>query len=163
MDPADIAQALRAAMRGEVDEPSRRRAEYSSDASNYRVVPQVVAFPRDTDDILAAAEVSRRTGTPLTTRGACMSIAGNAVGAGIVLDTSRHLGKILDLDPGARAARVEPGVILASLQVAAAPHGLRFGPDPLHPVPGADAGRDDRQQRVRRARPGLRPHRRQRA
>ena len=130
MDPADIAQALRAAMRGEVDESSRRRAEYSSDASNYRVVPQVVAFPRDTDDILAVAEVSRRTGTPLTTRGAGTSIAGNAVGAGIVLDTSRHLGKILDLDPEARTARVEPGVILASLQAAAAPHGLRFGPDP---------------------------------
>ncbi len=130
VDPADIAQALRAAMRGEVDESSRRRAEYSSDASNYRVVPQVVAFPRDTDDILAAAEVSRRTGTPLTTRGAGTSIAGNAVGAGIVLDTSRHLGQILGLDPEARTARVEPGVILASLQAAAAPHGLRFGPDP---------------------------------
>ncbi len=130
MDPADIGQALRAAMRGEVDESSRRRAEYSSDASNYRVVPQVVAFPRDTDDILAVAEVSRRTGTPLTTRGAGTSIAGNAVGAGIVLDTSRHLGQILDLDPQARTARVEPGVILASLQAAAAPHGLRFGPDP---------------------------------
>ena len=130
MDPADIAQALRAAMRGEVDQSSRRRAEYSSDASNYRVVPQVVAFPRDTDDILAAAGVSRRTGTPLTTRGAGTSIAGNAVGAGIVLDTSRHLGKILDLDPEARTAQVEPGVILASLQAAAAPHGLRFGPDP---------------------------------
>ena len=130
MDPADIAQALRAAMRGEVDESPRRRAEYSSDASNYRVVPQVVAFPRDTDDVLAVAEVSRRTGTPLTTRGAGTSIAGNAVGAGIVLDTSRHLGKILDLDPEARTARVEPGVILASLQAAAAPHGLRFGPDP---------------------------------
>ena len=130
VDPADIAQALRAAMRGEVDESSRRRAEYSSDASNYRVVPRVVAFPRDTDDILAAAEVSRRTGTPLTTRGAGTSIAGNAVGAGIVLDTSRHLGQILGLDPEARTARVEPGVILASLQAAAAPHGLRFGPDP---------------------------------
>ena len=130
MDPADIAQALRAAMRGEVDESARRRAEYSSDASNYRVVPQVVAFPRDTDDLLAVAEVSRQTGIPLTTRGAGTSIAGNAVGSGIVLDTSRHLGRILDLDPQARTARVEPGVILASLQAAAAPHGLRFGPDP---------------------------------
>jgi FAD/FMN-containing dehydrogenase/Fe-S oxidoreductase len=130
VDPADIAQALRAAMQGEVDESSRRRAEYSSDASNYRVVPQVVAFPRDSSDILAVAGVSRRTGTPLTTRGAGTSIAGNAVGAGIVLDTSRHLNRILDLDPEARTARVEPGVILASLQAAAAPHGLRFGPDP---------------------------------
>src|SRR6202034_2556561 len=109
---------------------SRRRAEYSSDASNYRVVPQVVVFPRDAADILAAAEVSRQTATPLTTRGAGTSIAGNAVGPGIVLDTSRHLGRILDLDPQARTARVEPGVVLASLQAAAAPHGLRFGPDP---------------------------------
>ncbi len=130
MDPADIAQALRSVLRGEVDESSRRRAEYSSDASNYRVVPQVVAFPRDTGDIAAVTEVSRRTGTPLTTRGAGTSIAGNAAGPGIVLDTSRHLGRILDLDPEARTARVEPGVILASLQAAAAPHGLRFGPDP---------------------------------
>jgi FAD/FMN-containing dehydrogenase/Fe-S oxidoreductase len=130
VDPADIAQALRAAMHGEVDFSSRRRAEYSSDASNYRVVPQVVAFPRDTGGILAVAEVSRQTGTPLTMRGAGTSIAGNAVGPGIVLDTSRHLGRILDLDPHARTARVEPGVVLASLQGAAAPHGLRFGPDP---------------------------------
>jgi FAD/FMN-containing dehydrogenase/Fe-S oxidoreductase len=130
VDPADIAQALRAAMQGEVDESSRRRAEYSSDASNYRVVPRVVAFPRDADDILAVAAVSRSTGTPLTTRGAGTSIAGNAVGPGIVMDTSRHLGRILDLDPEARTARVEPGVILASLQAAAAPYGLRFGPDP---------------------------------
>lgn len=130
VDPADIAQALRAAMHGEVDFSFRRRAEYSSDASNYRVVPQVVAFPRDTGDIEAVAEVSRQTGTPLTTRGAGTSIAGNAVGPGIVLDTSRHLGRILDLDPQARTARVEPGVVLASLQAAAAPHGLRFGPDP---------------------------------
>jgi FAD/FMN-containing dehydrogenase/Fe-S oxidoreductase len=130
VDPADIAQALRAAMHGEVDFSARRRAEYSSDASNYRVVPQVVAFPRDAGDILAVAEVSRQTATPLTTRGAGTSIAGNAVGPGIVLDTSRHLGRILDLDPQARTAKVEPGVVLASLQAAAAPHGLRFGPDP---------------------------------
>ena len=113
MDPADIAQALRAAVKGGVDDSARRRAEYSSDASNYRVVPPVVAFPRDTEDILAAAEVSRRTGTPLTTRGAGTSIAGNAVGPGIVLDTSRHLGRVLDIDPqaahGPGRARGDPG------------------------------------------------------
>ena len=130
MDPADIARALRSVVKGGVDDSARRRAEYSSDASNYRVVPAVVVFPRDTEDILAAAEVSRRTGTPLTTRGAGTSIAGNAVGPGIVLDTSRHLNRVLDIDPQARTARVEPGVILASLQDAARPHRLRFGPEP---------------------------------
>ena len=130
MSPADIARDLRAVVKGGVDGSTRRRAEYSSDASNYRVVPGVVVFPQDTDDVLAAAEVSRRTGTPLTTRGAGTSIAGNAVGPGIVLDTSRHLNRILDIDPQAGTARVEPGVILASLQDAARPHGLRFGPEP---------------------------------
>ena len=130
MDQADITRALRAVVRGEVDDSSRRRAEYSSDASNYRVVPQVVVFPRDAGDIVAAAQVARETGIPLTTRGAGTSIAGNAVGAGIVLDTSRHLGQVLEIDPQARIARVQPGVILGRLQDAARPHGLRFGPDP---------------------------------
>ncbi len=130
MDPADIARALRSVVKGGVDDSARRRAEYSSDASNYRVVPAVVVFPRDTEDMLAAAAVARRTGTPLTTRGAGTSIAGNAVGPGIVLDTSRHLNRVLDIDPEAQTARVEPGVILASLQDAARPHGLRFGPEP---------------------------------
>jgi FAD/FMN-containing dehydrogenase/Fe-S oxidoreductase len=130
VNPADIARDLRAVVKGGVDDSARRRAEYSSDASNYRVVPGVVVFPQDTDDVLAVAEVSRRTGTPLTTRGGGTSIAGNAVGPGIVLDTSRHLNRILDIDPQAGTARVEPGVILASLQDAARPHGLRFGPEP---------------------------------
>ena len=130
MDHADLAQALREVVTGEVDTSARRRAEYSSDASNYRVVPQVVVFPRDTADIVAAAGVSRQSGVPLTTRGAGTSIAGNAVGPGIVLDTSRHLGRVLDIDPAARTARVEPGAILGTLQAAARPHGLRFGPDP---------------------------------
>ncbi len=125
-----MTQALRAAVRGGVDDSARRRAEYSSDASNYRVVPLAVVFPRDTGDILAAAEVARQAGIPLTTRGGGTSIAGNAVGPGIVLDTSRHLRRILDLDPQGRTARVEPGVILADLQAAARPHRLRFGPDP---------------------------------
>ena len=67
---------------------------------------------------------------PVTTRGAGTSCAGNAVGSGLILDTSRHLNTILDIDPEARTARVEPGVVQSALQIAAAPHGLRFGPDP---------------------------------
>jgi len=126
----DVVHALRSALHGVVDDSSRRRAEYSTDASNYRVVPQVVAFPRDVDDVLAAAEVSRTLGVPLTSRGGGTSVAGNAVGTGIVLDFSRHVNRVLDLDPEARTARVEPGVVMAAVQKAAAPHGLRFGPDP---------------------------------
>ena len=128
--PTDVVAALRAAVRGPVDDSSRRRAEYSTDASNYRVVPQVVVFPLDTDDVLAALEVARTTGVPITSRGGGTSIAGNSIGTGVVLDFSRHVNRVLEVDPGSRTARVEPGVVMAALQKAAAPHGLRFGPDP---------------------------------
>ncbi|MCU1432865.1 MAG: FAD-binding oxidoreductase [Actinotalea sp.] len=126
----DLLAALRSAVAGDVDASTRRRAEYSTDASNYRVVPQVVVFPRDVDDLLAVTEVARATRTPLTVRGAGTSVAGNAVGTGIVVDTSRHLHAIGEIDPAARTAVVQPGVVMSSLQAAARPHGLRFGPDP---------------------------------
>ncbi len=125
-----LASALRAAGVHEADDSTRRRAEYATDASNYRVLPAVVAFPRHADEVLAALGVARETGTPLTVRGAGTSIAGNAIGPGIVLDTSRHLNRVLEVDPGSRTARVEPGAVMATLQREAAPHGLRFGPDP---------------------------------
>ena len=106
------------------------RAAYSSDASAYRVVPAVVAAPRDADETAAALRACRELGVPVTCRGAGTSIAGNAVGAGLVLDFSRHMNRVLDVDPQARTATVQPGVVQARLQRAAAPHGLRFGPDP---------------------------------
>ncbi len=127
---ADVVAALRSAVRGAVDDSARRRAEYSTDASNYRVVPQVVVFPQDPDDVQAALAVAREAGVPVTSRGAGTSVAGNAVGPGVVLDFSRHVNRVLEIDPEARTARVEPGTIMATLQKAAAPHGLRFGPDP---------------------------------
>jgi FAD/FMN-containing dehydrogenase/Fe-S oxidoreductase len=127
---AELVRALRAAVAGGVDDSSRRRAEYSTDASNYRVVPSVVVFPRDVDDAIAALEVARGLGAPVTSRGGGTSVAGNAVGTGVVLDWSRHVNRVLDVDPATRTARVEPGVVMAMLQKAAAPHGLRFGPDP---------------------------------
>ncbi|MDQ1692032.1 MAG: hypothetical protein QOD87_2140 [Pseudonocardiales bacterium] len=130
MTPEELAAELRHAGIGEVDASTRRRAEYSTDASNYRVVPNVVVFPRSADEVGLALEVARATGTALTARGAGTSCAGNAVGPGMVLDFSRHLDRILSVDPESRTARVQPGVILADLQRAAAQHGLRFGPDP---------------------------------
>ena len=86
--------------------------------------------PADTDEVAAALEVGREFGVPLTMRGAGTSIAGNAVGAGIVVDTSRHLNQVLALDREARTALVQPGVVHAGLQKLALPAGLRFGPDP---------------------------------
>ncbi|MEO9238805.1 MAG: FAD-linked oxidase C-terminal domain-containing protein, partial [Jatrophihabitantaceae bacterium] len=130
MNPETLAAELRRVGVAEVEASSRRRAEYSSDASNYRVVPQAVAFPRHADEIALALQVARETGTPITARGAGTSCAGNAVGPGIVLDVSRHLNRLISLDPQARIATVQPGMILADLQKAAAPYGLRFGPDP---------------------------------
>ncbi len=125
-----VATALRTVMTGTVDTTTRRRAEYSTDASNYRVVPDLVAFPTSTDDVLAALEVLRELGVPVTARGAGTSVAGNSVGPGVVLDFAQHLHAIGAVDPEARTAVVEPGVVMSSLQRAAAPHRLRFGPDP---------------------------------
>ncbi|HEY5555289.1 MAG TPA: FAD-linked oxidase C-terminal domain-containing protein, partial [Cellulomonas sp.] len=73
---------------------------------------------------------ARAAGVPVTSRGGGTSVAGNAIGTGVVIDLSRHVNRVLEIDPEARTARVEPGVILTDLQKAAAPHGLRFGPDP---------------------------------
>ena len=128
--PRDLAAALRAAGLTEADASARRRAEYSSDASNYRVLPAVVAFPRHAEEAAAALAVAREHGVPVTSRGAGTSIAGNAIGAGLVLDFSRHLNRVLHVDPEAQTADVQPGAILDDITAAAAGHGLRFGPDP---------------------------------
>jgi len=89
-----------------------------------------VAFPRHDDEVAAALAVCRERGVPLTARGAGTSIAGNAVGPGVVLDFSRHLGQILAVDPEARTATVRPGLVLDALQRELKPYGLRFGPEP---------------------------------
>ncbi|WP_343996140.1 FAD-binding oxidoreductase, partial [Nocardioides dubius] len=116
----DLVAALRRAGIGEIRDDDATRAAYSSDASLYRVPPRLVAFPRHADEIAAAISVAREAGVPLTARGAGTSVAGNAIGTGIVLDLSRHLDRVLELDPEARTARVQPGVVQAALQRAAA-------------------------------------------
>lgn len=125
----DLAAELRRQGVADVSVADLDRALYSSDASLFRVVPQAVVRARHVDELHAVHEVSRRLGVPLTLRGSGTSIAGNAVGPGIVVDT-RALDRVLSIDPEARTATVEPGVVHADLQRAAAPHGLRFGPDP---------------------------------
>ncbi len=129
-DGRDLVAALRREGIGDVDDSTLARALYSTDASLYRVVPQVVVRPRTVDELAATVAVARDTSVPLTMRGAGTSIAGNAVGTGIVVDTTKHLNRVLELDPEARTARVEPGTVHATLQRAATAHGLRFGPDP---------------------------------
>ncbi|MGW0027991.1 FAD-binding and (Fe-S)-binding domain-containing protein [Rhodococcus sp. NPDC003383] len=126
----DLVAALRSAGVAEVCGDTTTRALYSSDASLYRVPPLAVVRPRGADEIAAVLAVCREYGVPLTARGAGTSVAGNAVGTGVVMDLSRHLNEVLEVDPATRTARVQPGVVQAQLQRAAAPHGLRFGPDP---------------------------------
>ncbi|WP_430335141.1 FAD-binding and (Fe-S)-binding domain-containing protein [Rhodococcus sp. ACT016] len=129
-DWTPIFDALRRAGVRDVRADGTTRAMYSSDASLYRVPPTTVVFPRAIDEVATVLDVCRAEGVPLTARGAGTSVAGNAVGPGVVIDFSRHLGRVLDVDPEQRIAVVEPGVVQAALQRAAAPHGLRFGPDP---------------------------------
>ncbi|MFJ8107406.1 FAD-binding and (Fe-S)-binding domain-containing protein [Streptomyces sp. NPDC096132] len=121
---------LRKAVKGDVGFDVTSRALVTMDASNYRRVPLGVVAPRDADDVTAALEVCRAHGVPVVARGGGTSIAGQATGTGVVLDFTRHMNRLVTLDPTARTAVVQPGLVLDRLQEAAAPHGLRFGPDP---------------------------------
>ncbi|KUM83345.1 MULTISPECIES: FAD-binding and (Fe-S)-binding domain-containing protein [Streptomyces] len=126
----DLEADLREAVRGEVGFDVTSRALTTMDASNYRRVPLGVVAPKDADDVAAVLEVCRAHGVPVVPRGGGTSIAGQATGTGVVLDFTRHMNKLLSVDPGSRTALVQPGLVLDRLQDAAAPHGLRFGPDP---------------------------------
>ena len=114
----------------DVDASVGTRARYSSDAGLTRIPPLAVAFPRTPEQAIAAFELARAHSIPLTARGGGTSCASNAIGPGLVLDFSRHMNRVLSIDPEARTATVEPGCVGSTLQAAAAKHGLRFGPDP---------------------------------
>lgn len=114
----------------DVDASSGTRARYSSDAGLTRIPPLAVAFPRTPEQAVAAFDLARAHGVPLTARGGGTSCASNAIGPGLVLDFSRHMNRVISIDPEARTATVEPGCVGSTLQAAAAKHGLRFGPDP---------------------------------
>ncbi|HEU5250124.1 MAG TPA: FAD-binding and (Fe-S)-binding domain-containing protein [Thermoanaerobaculia bacterium] len=130
VDSAGLASALRKAVRGEVRFDAGSRALYASDSSNYRQVPIGVVVPRDRDDVLEALAVCRSFGAPILGRGAGTSLAGQCCNVAVVLDTSKYFNHILEIDPDAKTARVEPGVVLDDLRDAAERHGLTFGPDP---------------------------------
>ncbi|MFC5994035.1 FAD-binding and (Fe-S)-binding domain-containing protein [Pseudonocardia hispaniensis] len=129
-DPRALAADLTATVAGEVRFDAAHRAMWSADASNYRRVPIGVVSPRDDADVEAALAVCRAHGVPVLPRGAGTSIAGQAVNTAVVLDFVRHMHGILEIDPVARTARVQPGLVLDALRDAVRPHGLTFGPDP---------------------------------
>lgn len=127
-DVAGLAAALSRDLAGRVHDDAGALAMYATDASNYRVVPDLVVLPAGTEDLIATLAHARHYGAPVTMRGGGTSMAGNAIG-GVVVDVSA-LNTIEDLDPVARTATVQPGVVLTDLIAAARPHGLTFGADP---------------------------------
>ena len=129
-DALDLEAALRRHIGGEVRFDNGSRALYATDGSNYRQVPIGVVIPRDVDDVIAAISVCREHGAPVLCRGGGTSLAGQCCNVAVVLDFSKYMAKILELDPERRIARVQPGVVLDHLRHAAEKHNLTFGPDP---------------------------------
>jgi FAD/FMN-containing dehydrogenase/Fe-S oxidoreductase len=130
VDAAALAAALRSAIRGEVRFDDGSRALYATDASNYRQLPIGVVMPRDANDVIAAVALARRFGAPILGRGAGTSLAGQCCNVAVVLDMSKYMHGITELNPAARFARVEPGIVLDDLRREAEKHTLTFGPDP---------------------------------
>ena len=121
---------LRKCVRGEVRFDAGSRALYSTDASNYRQIPIGLVIPRDADDVISAVAAARKFGAPVLPRGAGTSLAGQCCNVAVVLDFSKYMNEVLELDPGQRYARVQPGVVLDVLRNHAETHRLTFAPDP---------------------------------
>jgi FAD/FMN-containing dehydrogenase/Fe-S oxidoreductase len=130
VDAAALAADLRRELRGEVRFDDGSRALYATDASNYRQVPIGVVIPRDAEDVIAAVALARRYGAPILGRGAGTSLAGQCCNVAVVLDMSKYMHAITEMNPRERFARVQPGIVLDDLRREAEKHTLTFGPDP---------------------------------
>src|SRR5438067_9746810 len=128
VDVRALERKLRQRTSGEVRFEAGSRALYATDASNYRQVPIGVVLPRSADDVVAAVAACRAHGAPVLPRGAGTSLCGQCCNVAVVIDFSRYMNRILEIDAGARIARVQPGVILDDLRDAAKRHGLTFAP-----------------------------------
>jgi FAD/FMN-containing dehydrogenase/Fe-S oxidoreductase len=130
VDADGLQSALRRRVDGEVRFDRGSRALYATDGSNYRQVPIGVVLPRDVDDVIATVATAREFGVPILCRGGGTSLAGQCCNVAVVLDFSKYMAGILEIDPTRRIARVQPGVILDHLRAAAEKHHLTFAPDP---------------------------------
>ena len=126
---AELADELRARIAGEVRFDDMSRGLFSTDASIYQITPIGVVFPRSRADVRATVEIAARRRVPILPRGSGTSLSGQTVAAAIVLDFSKFMNRILEIDSERRLVRVEPGVVLDQLNAALAPQGLQFGPD----------------------------------
>lgn len=130
VDAAALARALRGRVDGEVRFADADRALYATDAGNYRQVPIGVVVPRSVEALTEAVSTAREFDAPVLPRGCGTSLAGQCCNVAVVIDCSKYLHRVLEVDAAKRVARVEPGTILDDLRSAARPHGLTFGPDP---------------------------------
>src|SRR4051812_24704473 len=130
VDAEILASELKRAIKGEVRFDDGSRALYATDASNYRQVPIGVVLPRDADDVVATVALARKHGAPILARGGGTSLAGQCCNVAVVMDFSKYMHDIRELDPKQKHAWVEPGIILDDLRNAAERHNLTFGPDP---------------------------------
>src|SRR5208337_3462700 len=126
----ELETRLKSLIRGDVRFDPGSRALYATDGSNYRQVPIGVVLPRDVEDVLATVARCREFGAPLLCRGGGTSLAGQCCNVAVVLDFSKYMSRILEIDPVRRIARVQPGVVLDHLRTAAEKHHLTFAPDP---------------------------------
>jgi FAD/FMN-containing dehydrogenase/Fe-S oxidoreductase len=129
VDAAALRTELERSIEGEVRFDPISRALYSTDASVYQIRPLGVVIPKIREDIIRIVEICTRFRCPLTMRGGGTSQAGQAIGEGIQVDTSKYFNRVLEINAGERWARVEPGVVLDELNAQLAPLGLRFAPD----------------------------------
>ena len=130
VDARGLATALTRNLRGEVRFDDGSRALYATDGSNYRQVPIGVVIPHDSDDVVATVALAREYGAPVLCRGGGTSLAGQCCNVAVLLDFSKYMNNIIEIDPVRRIARVQPGVVLDNLRNAAEKHHLTFGPDP---------------------------------
>ena len=115
---------------GEVRFDVGTRAAYATDASNYRQVPVGIVIPRHEGDVVAALAIARENSMPILARGGGTSLAGQACNAALVLDFSKYMNRVIAIDPDARLAQVEPGLVQSHLNAALGSHRLFFAPDP---------------------------------
>jgi FAD/FMN-containing dehydrogenase/Fe-S oxidoreductase len=125
-----LAQKLARHVAGEVrfDQPSR--LIYSTDASNYQMMPLGVVLPKTIDDVIATVALCAEHGVPITPRGGGSSLCGSSIGPGVIVDFTKHMDALLGVDTANYRACVQPGLVLGQLNKRLAPHGLQFGPDP---------------------------------
>jgi len=126
----DLERTLKREIRGEVRFDRGSRALYATDGSNYRQIPIGLVIPRDAEDVIAAVATCRRHDAPVLPRGAGTSLAGQCCNVAVVLDFTKYMNRIVEIDPVRRFARVQPGAVLDSLRNRAEAHHLTFGPDP---------------------------------